>query len=778
MPSQQQGARRRTGIASRRALTPAIAAGLALTAGPLAVPAGAAPEPRPTATAEKAATAEKGGKGAARAAASFGPGSEVVSAGASGYTTVDAQGRHHWHEDSSAGAPVPIDPAYAPALLSDSVVSVQGSVVRLRNPAPDSPTVEIDLAAPGRGYDYIGVATETVIARQGTVVRLLQPSGGTVSDRPVTGLPADAESFRLVSATDGNVLLQYSTGPAGSVRWHLAVINRDTDTLTDTFPVASPQGQRAAAVSGTHVAWMEPGASPDAMTLVIAERGSASPPQRHALTGIPEPLLGLAGDQVVYANSTPLDQGSADDPHLALTARSIAGGQTWKLLDHATTLVPGIDDALLVMGGRVPGQDFGGEGVYTVLGTRGAGDPVAQLRRATGEPTEVQSYDQSINPNPALDRNNGRVPLEWLVTRTNVNATLTIRGSRFSGLPHGDWTVELDPQRGDSAGPGRLNYTWPGLLRDADGREFAPPAGTTDWSITIRPDNGIGAPLTTRGSFGIGYRDDPRSYFVANGSPDLLAHDRSGGLWYEDTYHDPRKSTFEGRGRQRVNGYWKGYDRVVPAGDLNSGRWEPELLTRDTSGVLWLHPGTREPGSFGPRVRVGGGWNIFDQLAGGRDLTGDGKRDLVALDKAGEVWLYRGTGNLTAPFTPRTKVISGAQPYDRLVSAGDLNGDTAADLLTRDRSGVLWLHQGIGTGTFAPRVRVGGGWNVFTHIVGIGDGNRDGRADLYGFGPAPAGGAGSAGWFYEGTGTASAPFKARKSTPVLNQLPESYREVS
>ncbi|ANW20103.1 FG-GAP repeat domain-containing protein [Streptomyces clavuligerus] len=777
---------------SRTVLGTALAAGIALTAGALAAPAGAAPEPGPRPAAVeaskpgepgRAATAGKpGGPGQAdrsgARSAWLPPGSEVVSSSANGYVTADARGRHHWHGDG--GAPVPLEAGYAPAPLSDSAVSVQGSVVRLRDMARDAGTVTVDLAADGRDYTYIGVASNTVIARQGTVIRLLSHSGGVLTDTPVTGLPADAGSFRLVSATDSNALLQYATGPADAPRWHLAVISRDLGALTDTFPVAAPQGPRAAAVSGGHVAWMEPGATADAMTLVIAERGSTAAPQRQALTGIPSPLLGLAGEQVVYANSTPLDQGAADAPHTALTVRSISTGQIWKSLEHATTLVPGIDDALLVMGGRQDRQnpDYSGEGVYAVYGTRDGSEPTTQLRRSTGEPTEVRSPDHSVPPRPELDRNNGRVRLEWHLTRTNVDATLTIRDDRVPGAtPAGEWTVRLDPQSGDSSGPGRLTHTWDGLLRDTSGREFAPAAGIHSWTLTVRPDNGVGEPLTVTGSFTVGYRDDPRSLFVPNGSPDLLAYDGSGGLWYEDTYHDPRKSTFEGRGRQSVGGDWKGYDRVVPAGDLNGGDGRPELLTRDTAGVLWLHPGTGTPGAFAPRTRVGGGWNIFERLSGGRDLTGDGRPDLVALDKAGGVWLYRGTGSPTAPFGPRVEVIGGAQPYDRLVSAGDLDGDTAGDLLTRDTAGVLWLHRGTGTGAFTARVRVGGGWNAFTHLVAIGDGNRDGRPDLYAFGPAPAGSSATAGWFYEGTGNASAPFTPRRSTPVLNEAPNGYRDV-
>ncbi|MEU7292015.1 hypothetical protein AB0A76_02230 [Streptomyces exfoliatus] len=131
----------------------------------------------------------------------------------------------------------------------------------------------------------------------------------------------------------------------------------------------------------------------------------------------------------------------------------------------------------------------------------------------------------------------------------------------------------------------------------------------------------------------------------------------------------------------------------------------------------WVSPCLRRG-----RHRLAGGWGTYHRLTGGSDLTGDGRADLVAADKAGVLWLYRGTGRDTAPFAARVRIGGGWGMYDQLTAVGSLAGGPAGDLVARDRTGVLWLYLGKGDGTFAPRTRIGGGWSQYSEIVGIGDG--------------------------------------------------------
>ncbi|MFE5948095.1 FG-GAP repeat domain-containing protein, partial [Streptomyces sp. NPDC056480] len=157
-------------------------------------------------------------------------------------------------------------------------------------------------------------------------------------------------------------------------------------------------------------------------------------------------------------------------------------------------------------------------------------------------------------------------------------------------------------------------------------------------------------------------------------------------------------------------------------------------------------------------VRVGGGWNTYAQFTGGSDLTGDGRADLVAQDKVGDLYLYKATGSVGAPYEPRKKIGHGWGIYNQITAAGQLGGNPTGDLIARDKDGVLWLYLGKGDGTFAPRTRIGGGWNVYGDIVGIGDGNKDGRPDVYARTPQ------GAAFFYPGTGDYRTPFKPRVTT--------------
>jgi hypothetical protein len=175
--------------------------------------------------------------------------------------------------------------------------------------------------------------------------------------------------------------------------------------------------------------------------------------------------------------------------------------------------------------------------------------------------------------------------------------------------------------------------------------------------------------------------------------------------------------------------------------------------------VLWLYQG-RGDGTFATRTRIGSGWQVYRHLAGGSDLTGDGRPDLVATDTAGALWLYRGTGSTSAPFDARKKIgLSGWQQFTVIEATGNIAGGAAGDLVARDKDGVLWLYQGKGDGTFSGRVRIGGGWNTYKYLVGVGDANRDGRPDLFAYGSNGT-------YLYKGTGSSTTPFSAREGSSL------------
>ncbi|MFI8917322.1 FG-GAP repeat domain-containing protein [Streptomyces sp. NPDC053513] len=212
------------------------------------------------------------------------------------------------------------------------------------------------------------------------------------------------------------------------------------------------------------------------------------------------------------------------------------------------------------------------------------------------------------------------------------------------------------------------------------------------------------------------YQADVKPSAVTRGRGDLVARDATGGLWYYDRQYVTGKPYAS---RVKVGGGWNIYDQITGAGDLDRDGFM-DLLARDKAGALWLYQGTGSftGARFKTRVRVGAGWDAYNRLAGGADVTGDGRADLLARDKAGVLWLYRGTGSGTAPYATRTRVGAGWGAYDQLVVAGDLTDDGRADLLARDKAGVLWLYRGTGGAgaPFATRTRIGGGWNTYDRL--------------------------------------------------------------
>ncbi|MEV7531455.1 FG-GAP repeat domain-containing protein [Streptomyces hydrogenans] len=241
----------------------------------------------------------------------------------------------------------------------------------------------------------------------------------------------------------------------------------------------------------------------------------------------------------------------------------------------------------------------------------------------------------------------------------------------------------------------------------------------------------------------------------ADGFPDLLGRDSAGALW--------RDSAGDGRARVSIGTGWKGYDKIEVVGEV--GPSSPlhaspaDVVARDASGVLWLHQGNGD--GFRPRVKIGGGWQIYDKIAGGSDLTGDGVADLVAIDTTGALYLYRGTGTGSRPYGTREKIGTGWGVYNRLTSVGDIGGAAGGDLVARDKDGVLWLYLGKGDGTLTARRQIGGGWQVYGEIAGAGDVDHDGRADLLAHHPGTR-----RVYLYSGTGEWRRPFRIRALSDV------------
>ncbi|WP_030756595.1 N-acetylmuramoyl-L-alanine amidase [Streptomyces griseus] len=375
-------------------------------------------------------------------------------------------------------------------------------------------------------------------------------------------------------------------------------------------------------------------------------------------------------------------------------------------------------------------------------------NPGGQYTSVVGVKTAITAKDGAASV-PVYGRaypEDGAYAGTGVPVQANNNASLT----KYS-LPAGQlYTKAGDPVTGDyyysaydkdgTRVAGKTNVFIPirynhrlAYVKASDVKEVAtkPAVPATDRNNVIARDkdgvlwqyqgSGTGsAPFLTKYRVGPGWQVyntvTPMTTLRADGVGDLVARDKDGVLWY---YKGTGNPSAPFKTRLKVGGGWNAYDKLLGVGDMNAdGR--PDLIARDTTGVLWLYKNTgASPNPFATRVRVGGGWNTYNELIATGDLTGDGKPDLIARDTTGTLWMYKNTGGSPNPYATRGKVGGGWGVYNLMVGPGDLDRDGKPDLIARDTTGVLWFYKNTSgyPNPYATRVSIGSGWGVYNLIV-------------------------------------------------------------
>ncbi|WP_411109583.1 FG-GAP repeat domain-containing protein [Streptomyces sp. c-19] len=400
-----------------------------------------------------------------------------------------------------------------------------------------------------------------------------------------------------------------------------------------------------------------------------------------------------------------------------------------------------------------------------------AGAPAASAASATSASADqsaaLEILEVHVPEVAELDKTGGRVTLGWTLSRADayVDVTLThiATGKEFR-------------TRVDAPATGtRFSFRWDGVREEVtpeEARFVDMPNGKYAVEAEAMPLDGTGEPAYQGSFMSIVRTYNPHDY-NDNGSTDVFSRDGAGVLWREDMvdrtpiYGDVRsaKST-------RVGAGWGVYKQIEAVGSVG-GAAHGDLVAVDGSGVQWLYLGKGD-GTLAPRLKVGTGWQIYNKIAAGSDLDGDGRPDLVATDGAGVLWFYKGTGSYTKPFAPRVRIGGGWQIYNHIAAVGNIAGTTAGDLIARDTAGVLWLYQGNGRGGFAPRLRIGAGWGVYSQLVGSDDLTNDGRPDLIAYGTSGEYGA----YIYRSTGVTATPFGGRETTDLYKYNGRRFSSVA
>ncbi|MER5930369.1 FG-GAP-like repeat-containing protein [Streptomyces sp. NPDC002054] len=273
----------------------------------------------------------------------------------------------------------------------------------------------------------------------------------------------------------------------------------------------------------------------------------------------------------------------------------------------------------------------------------------------------------------------------------------------------GAWTLEVKRKATGTVvrtltgteAPGAVKPVWDGL----DGSGWAVPNGDYTWTLTVKPADGQGAPLTRSGNLAVTGKAHWRDYIGKDTRSDIPFLDKDGKLgfvlskgvgWYPNTTP------------QMVTG-WDPAATFVPFGDLDNDRVNDRLV-RDAKGVL--HAQFAQPGrAVATRSKViGPGWGQYDVLTSPGDLNGDGLADLIARQTAtGDIYFYAQDGK--GAFKARVLIQKNWKLYKTVVGAGDVNGDGIGEIFAVDGNGTVFRYDGDRTGTVRPRVRASAdGW--------------------------------------------------------------------
>ncbi|MGV9242083.1 FG-GAP-like repeat-containing protein [Streptomyces sp. NPDC003710] len=161
----------------------------------------------------------------------------------------------------------------------------------------------------------------------------------------------------------------------------------------------------------------------------------------------------------------------------------------------------------------------------------------------------------------------------------------------------------------------------------------------------------------------------------------------------------------------RLGTGWNAYDVLTSPGDL-TGDGRPDLLARQAStGDVRLFA-AKGDGTLAAGKKIASAWKGYTKVVGAGDLNGDGFGDVLARDKAGTLWRYNGTG--TGALKSRVKVFTNwGGSYNAVIGVGDITGDGRDDLVERDTAGNLYRTAGDGRGSFGSRTKIATGWQGY-----------------------------------------------------------------
>lgn len=234
---------------------------------------------------------------------------------------------------------------------------------------------------------------------------------------------------------------------------------------------------------------------------------------------------------------------------------------------------------------------------------------------------------------------------------------------------------------------------------------------------------------------------------TGDGRAELVARRPDGTLWM---YRNGGSNSAPYSSGTQVGVSWQQFLWLL-AGDVN-GDGRAEIVAARQDGTLWMYRnGGSDASPYGNGTQIGVAWQQFRHVVLG-DVTGDGRADLVASRPDGTLWLYVNGGNDSAPYGSGTQIGAGWEQF-RYLALADVTGDSRADLVATRPDGTLWLYTNGGSDTapYSTGTRIGVSWEQFDRVL-AGDVTGDSRADLVATRPD------GTLWLYLNGGSNSAPY--------------------
>ncbi|MQY15807.1 hypothetical protein SRB5_59980 [Streptomyces sp. RB5] len=280
------------------------------------------------------------------------------------------------------------------------------------------------------------------------------------------------------------------------------------------------------------------------------------------------------------------------------------------------------------------------------------------------------------------------------------------------------------------AGPTSYTYQWKAngtAISGATAATYTVPASLRGKSLSVAVTaHKAGWQSATAESAAAVVMTARRDHLVLDGYGDMLTLNTKGEL----TFHPATgKGGFATTGKVSGAG-WATTVKAVPFGDVNGDRCNDVLVRSGDTLKVYKPACGKAVTPTTANTSLGTGWSKYNLFTSPGDLTSDGRADLLARQAStGDIYLFAATsdGKLAAG----KKIRTGWAAYNLMAGAGDLNGDGHGDLLTRHTDGTLYWYAGLGNGQFKERVKIFSGWGgSYTSLVGPGDITGDGKADL------------------------------------------------